>query len=127
MHQAVASSYGTADAINSRRETHEGPGDTGALTRLDVVGNLQTFPQAGKMSPYEDLSQGSVRFGQPALAFTYCSAAFSISGWTLSWIGAIEPNFFRPLRPVPLYEKDIVVAVMVGAAQMDRLGKVSET
>src|SRR5260370_20027956 len=39
---------------------------------------------------YDDLSQASVRFGQPALAPTYSLAWDSINGITLSLIGSIQ-------------------------------------
>src|ERR1700694_2906052 len=39
---------------------------------------------------YDDLSQGSVRFGQPVLAPTYSLAWDSINGITLSLIGSIQ-------------------------------------
>ena len=65
------------------------------------------------MAPHhDDLSQGSVRFGQPALAFTYSSAALSISGITLSLIGWIEgtvvfhfvpSHWAREIPPWPLW------------------------
>src|SRR5208282_4953797 len=48
------------------------------------------LPRAARESAYEDLSQGSVRLGQPVLAFTYSSAVLLISGRTLSLIGWIE-------------------------------------
>src|SRR5208282_407319 len=48
------------------------------------------FPRTARESAYDDLSQGSVRLGQPVLAFTYSSAVLLISGRTLSLIGWIE-------------------------------------
>src|SRR5579863_3529394 len=50
-------------------------------------------------SAYDDLSHGSVRFGQPVLAFTYSSAVELISGSTLSLIGAIEGTVVFHLVP----------------------------
>ena len=44
----------------------------------------------GGVSVHDDLSQDSVRFGQPVFAFTYSSAVLSISGSTLSLIGWID-------------------------------------
>jgi hypothetical protein len=51
------------------------------------------------VSRYEDFSQGSVRFGQPVLAFTYSSAALLINGSTLSLIGWIEGTVVFHLVP----------------------------
>src|SRR6266851_4998002 len=48
---------------------------------------------------YDDLSQGSVRFGQPALAPTYSLAWDSINGITLSLIGSIQSEALVHLVP----------------------------
>src|SRR5262249_46214916 len=55
--------------------------------------NLNSVPA------YDDLSHGSVRFGQPALAFTYSSAVELISGSTLSLIGWITGTLVVHLVP----------------------------
>ena len=53
-------------------------------------GTRTLSPQAGRGSAHDDLSQGSVRFGQPVLAPTYSLAWDSINGITLSLIGSIQ-------------------------------------
>ena len=55
----------------------------------------------GGASVHDDLSHDSVRFGQPAFAFTYSSAVLSISGRTLSLIGWIERTVVFHFVPSP--------------------------
>src|SRR5947209_1772175 len=55
--------------------------------------------QAERGSAHDDLSQGSVRFGHPALALTYSFAWDSINGITLSLIGSIQSDALVHLVP----------------------------
>src|SRR5580692_10541364 len=60
------------------------------------------FPLArecAESSCHDDLSHGSVRFGQPVLAFTYSSAVELISGSTLSFSGCIAGTLVFHLVP----------------------------
>ena len=93
---------------------------------FSVAGSRSQSPvQEGRMS-HEDLSQPSVRLGQPAFAETQLVAALSINGSTLSLIGSIQPDAFVHLVTVPLDKIDAIVTVVIDAAQMDRCGKARE-
>src|SRR5262249_1042277 len=50
-------------------------------------------------SDHDDLSQASVRFGQPEFFSTYSLAASSSIGRTLSLIGWIQSEIFTHLAP----------------------------
>ena len=48
---------------------------------------------------YDDLSQASVRFGQPVFFSTYSLAAASSIGRTFSFMGAIQSDTLTHLAP----------------------------
>jgi hypothetical protein len=58
----------------------------------ELVGVCGSARQMIDAVSYDDLSQGSVRFGQPRFADAYSLAAFSINGITLSLIGSIQSD-----------------------------------
>ncbi len=83
--------------------------EIGLASDEDVINAFRTLPDSTEWSHPSDwekggkhparsrvrvssrrFGHGSVRFGQPAFAFTYSSAVLSISGRTLSLIGWIE-------------------------------------
>ena len=61
--------------------------------------SAQLFVRHRQYSIQDDFSHGSVRFGQPALAFTYSSAVLLINGSTLSLIGRIAASLVFHLVP----------------------------
>jgi hypothetical protein len=61
--------------------------------------SAQLFVLYRQYSIQDDFSHGSVRFGQPALAFTYSSAVLLINGSTLSLIGSIAASLVFHLVP----------------------------
>ena len=66
--------------------------------------------------PHDDLSQASVRLGQPALVFAYSPAALSIDGMIVSSIGSIQPDALVHLAPSH-WARYMPLFIMIGAAR----------
>jgi hypothetical protein len=72
------------------KRTSTGRQDRLHRSRMTQLRHARRCSEIGGASVHDDLSQDSVRFGQPGFAFTYSSAAPSIIGRTLSLIGWIK-------------------------------------